>query len=214
MKHDAQNPLNIAVFISGYGSNLQAIIDAVKRDKLPVNIALVFSDRADAHGLQKAKAANLTTKVLTEKEVESKADYDAALIMLLKAHNIELIVLAGFMKILGPGFVNHFENQIINIHPALLPKYIGSNTYERVLEAGDKEHGTTVHIVTEACDAGPIILQESVPVLPEDNIESLRECVQAVEHRIYPQVIGWFAQGKIDVLDGKVVVEGNSAVSA
>lgn len=178
----------IAILISGNGSNLQAIIDAIDAG-LPAKIVVVVSNKADAYGLERAKNAHIPTEVLSHQEYKTREAYDEALKMLLEKYQPKLIVLAGFMRILTPKFVNHFKNRILNIHPSLLPKYPGLHTHTQVLENGDKTHGITVHIVTTELDAGPILGQAEFEVAPEDTEDTLKQKVQKLEHQLYPEVI-------------------------
>lgn len=192
----AQRKLPIVVLISGSGSNLQSIIDAARQD-LPVDIRAVISNKADAYGLSRAREAGIVTEVLDHKEFPDRESYDAALQQLIDGYAPELLVLAGFMRILSDGFVRHYEGRMMNIHPSLLPKYRGLNTHARAIEAGDSEAGCTVHFVTPELDAGPPILQARVPVEPDDSPESLAARVLEQEHRIYPEAIRLFAEGKV-----------------
>lgn len=192
----AQQRLPIVVLISGSGSNLQAIIDAANRD-LPVTIRAVISNRADAYGLVRASKAGIATEVLDHTQFPDRESYDAALQQLIDSHAPQLVVLAGFMRILSDGFVRHYEGRLMNIHPSLLPKYRGLNTHARAIEAGDREAGCTVHFVTPELDAGPTILQARVPILPDDSPETLAARVLEQEHRIYPEAIRRFAEGEI-----------------
>jgi phosphoribosylglycinamide formyltransferase-1 len=199
---------SIAVLISGNGSNLQAIIDAIANQRLPTKISLVLSDRETAFGLERAKKANITTRVVNPQNYASKEEFDLALKTVLDEYHPDLIVLAGFMRILGKPFVQHFNQQVINIHPALLPAYKGLNTHERALASHAKIHGTTVHFVTESLDDGPIIAQSSLIIHPDDTPESLKHRVQQLEHTIYPLVISWFAEKKIAWLADGIYFEG------
>ncbi|MEF3193143.1 MAG: phosphoribosylglycinamide formyltransferase [Halothiobacillaceae bacterium] len=185
----------IVVLISGFGSNLQALIDAERRNELGGGqIVAVISNRADAYGLQRARMAGIPTEVLNHKDFPERADFDAALMARIDAHRPDLVVLAGFMRILTPAFVHHYAGRLINIHPSLLPKYPGMNTHARAIEAGEAEHGATVHFVTEGVDEGPIILQGRVPILPDDTPETLQQRVHAIEHEIYPQAVRMLCQ--------------------
>nr|VFJ63317.1 MAG: formyltetrahydrofolate-dependent phosphoribosylglycinamide formyltransferase [Candidatus Kentron sp. DK] len=178
----------IVVLISGRGSNLQAIIDAAGRD-LPVEIRAVISNQPDAFGLERARRAGIGTAVLSHRSFSSREAFDAALQSAIEKFEPRLVVLAGFMRILTPGFVRHFAGRLINIHPALLPQLPGLDTHERAIAAGLKEHGATVHFVTEEVDAGPIIAQAKVPVLPGDTPDTLAGRVLVEEHRIFPEAI-------------------------
>jgi len=203
-----QNRLPIVVLISGGGTNLQSIIDAVDKDGLPVEIRAVISNRADAYGLQRAARAGIPGEVLDHKEFSDRDSYDRALIDLIDRYSPRLVVLAGFMRILSDRFVRHYEGRMMNIHPSLLPKYRGLNTHQRCLEAGDTDHGATVHFVTPELDAGPIIIQARVPVAPDDSPESLAARVLEQEHRIYPTAISWFAQGRLALENGIARLDG------
>lgn len=185
--------LPIVVLISGSGSNLQAIIDA----DLPIEIRAVISNRADAYGLTRAEAAGIATAVLDHKNFPDRESYDAALQALIDSYTPKLLVLAGFMRILSDGFVRHYEGRMMNIHPSLLPKYRGLDTHARAIEAGDKEAGCSVHFVTPELDAGPVIVQARVPIFKNDTPETLAARVLEQEHRIYPEAIRRFAEGKL-----------------
>ncbi len=185
--------LPIVVLISGSGSNLQAIIDASQHD-LPVDIRAVISNRPDAYGLIRANEAGISTAILENGNYEDRDSYDTALRELIDSYSPQLVVLAGFMRILSDGFVRHYEGRMINIHPSLLPKYRGLHTHERALEAGDKVAGCTVHYVTPELDAGPIILQARVPVMDDDTPATLAARVLEQEHKIYPEAIRLLAE--------------------
>lgn len=201
--------LPIVVLVSGSGSNLQAIIDAAA-EGLPVEIRAVVSNRADAFGLTRAERAGIPSVVLDHQAFATREAYDRELIRLIDSYRPGLVVLAGFMRILTPRFVNHFSDRLLNIHPSLLPRYRGLHTHRRVLEAGDREHGASVHLVTEELDGGPLLLQVSVPVEPGDDEESLAARVLSQEHIIYPMVIGWFAKGRIKVDNGTLQLDGET----
>ncbi len=200
----------IVVLISGRGSNLQSIIDAVGRGELPARIAAVISNEADALGLHRAQQAGIETRVLSHAGFADRNDYDLALRDLVSEFNPDLIVLAGFMRILGAQFVGRFEGRIMNIHPSLLPKYRGLNTHERALADGASNHGASVHFVTTNLDAGPIIVQSKVPIYADDSPEILAERVLQEEHRILPQAIRWFAEGRLSARDGRVLLDGET----
>lgn len=191
------SPLSLAVFLSGNGSNLQAIIDAIDAQTLNARIVVVVSDIPQAYGLQRAQEHQLVTRILEKSAYPNRATYDLALAEIVHQYQVDLIVLAGFMRILSPGFVQQFTGKIINIHPSLLPLYPGLHTHERALENQDKEHGLSIHFVTEALDAGPMIAQARCAVLPEDNPETLKQRVQRMEHLAYPQVLQWFADQRL-----------------
>lgn len=206
---DGTAPLPIAVLISGSGSNLQALIDAQQAGRLAIDIRVVISNRDDALGLTRAEQAGIRTRVLRHREFPTRTAYDAALTLLLGAFDPGLVVLAGFMRILTPEFVAAFHGRMLNIHPSLLPKYPGLHTHRRALEAGDTEHGATVHFVTDELDGGPGVLQARVPVLPDDDAERLAARVLAQEHRIYPLAVHWFATGRLGLgADGRALLDG------
>lgn len=184
---------NIAVFVSGNGSNLQAIIDKVATGQLLVNIAVVISDKAEAYALKRAEEAGIPHCVVTAQKDESRRQYDERLVKALQPYSIDLIVLSGFMRILAVDFVERYAGKIINIHPSLLPAYPGLDTHRRVIEAGEVEHGTTVHYVTPELDAGPVIAQKSLLVDKADDESSLQHRVQALEYDLYWRVIAKIA---------------------
>lgn len=186
--------ISIVALISGRGSNLKAIIDAANP---LVNISAVISNRPDAAGLTYAQQAGITTEVLDHKNFATRLEFDTALQQRIDKYQPQIVVLAGFMRILSSEFVKHYKGRLINIHPSLLPKFKGLNTHKRAIEAGEKEHGATVHFVTEDLDAGPIILQARVPILADDTEESLAARVLQQEHKIYPQAIQLFVEGKL-----------------
>ncbi len=190
---------NVVVLISGSGSNLQALIDSIAHDGNPARIAAVISNRADAYGLERAKQAGIATAVLDHKQFEGREAFDAALVEAIDAFNPQLVVLAGFMRILTPGFVRHYAGRLLNIHPSLLPKYKGLHTHQRALEAGDSEHGCSVHFVSEELDGGPLVVQAVVAVQSNDSPSSLAQRVHEQEHVIYPLAVRWFAEGRLQL---------------
>jgi len=204
---------SIVVLISGSGSNLQAIMDRLATDKLDAKIELVLSNRADAFGLERAAKAGIPTAVIDHKQFESREAFDQAMIEVIDPINPELIVLAGFMRILSKGFVEHYNGRMINIHPALLPAYKGLNTHQRALADGVSHHGASVHYVTPELDSGAVILQGRVPVLTGDDEDALQSRVHKIEHVVYPEVVTWFANGRLDnrgdvaYLDGEPLVQ-------
>jgi phosphoribosylglycinamide formyltransferase-1 len=200
--------LPIVVLISGGGSNLQAIIDAVAAGQLPVAIRAVISNRPAAQGLQRAERAGIPAEVLDHTAYASRADYDAALMARIDHYAPRLVVLAGFMRLLSDDFVNHYQGRLLNIHPSLLPKYKGLQTHQRAVDAGEREHGASVHFVTPELDGGPVILQARVPVKPGDSAEQLAARVLLQEHRIYPEVIRWFAEGRLQLRDQQIWLDG------
>ncbi len=188
---------NVVVLISGSGSNLQALIDSSQASDNPVRIRAVLSNRADAYGLERAKAAGIDTCVLDHKAFAGREAFDAALIEAIDAFEPQLVVLAGFMRILSSDFVRHYAGRLLNIHPSLLPKYKGLHTHQRALEAGDGEHGCSVHFVTEELDGGPLVVQAVIPVQSHDSLDSLAQRVHEQEHLIYPLAVRWFAEGRL-----------------
>ncbi len=187
----------IVVLISGQGSNLQAIIDAIATQDCHATIKAVISNRKDAYGLERASQAGIITRVVAPLPGESRLNYDQRLYDTIKPFQPQLLVLAGFMRILTAEFVAYYPNQMINIHPSLLPKYPGLNTHEQVLENHDPEHGITIHLVTDILDSGPILCQVKLTVHPWDTIESLKIRIHQLEHYAYPKVIDWFASQRI-----------------
>jgi phosphoribosylglycinamide formyltransferase-1 len=205
----ASAKLPLVVLVSGSGSNLQAIIDQATQD-LPVEIRAVISNRQDAYGLERARKAGIETRVLDHKPYPDRESYDQALIQLIDEFQPRAVALAGFMRILSAGFVHHYRGRLFNIHPSLLPKYRGLHTHRKALEAGDKTHGASVHFVTEELDGGPLVLQVRVPVEEGDTEESLGARVLTQEHVIYPQVLRWFAEGRIQMGDDHLVMDGEA----
>lgn len=189
-------PCNVVVLISGSGSNLQALIDSLGDDN-PVRISAVVSNRAEALGLRRAEAAGIATHVVQHKDFADREAFDAALMDIIDVHQPQLVVLAGFMRILTAGFVRHYQGRLLNIHPSLLPKYKGLDTHRRALEAGDLEHGCSVHFVTEELDGGPVAIQASFAIEPDEDIAVLTDRVHAAEHVIYPLAVRWFAEGRL-----------------
>ena len=198
---------NVAVLISGNGSNLQAIIDKFQKDEL-VNVCCVVSNKKDAYGLVRAEKANIDHYFIDNKNFSSREEFEQAIINILNKYEPDLVVLAGFMRILSELFVNKYQNKLINIHPSLLPKYKGLDTHRKVLENQDDYHGVTVHFVDNTLDGGPILAQTRTPVETQD-IKELEEKIHELEHKIYPEVIKDIAQKQIYVLNGKVIKENN-----
>jgi len=196
----------IAVFLSGRGSNFLAIHDAVKKGDINADISLVFSNKKEAPGLLHAKKMDLETLYLNPKEFDSKEDYDNKIIDEIKKREIDLICLAGYMKILTPGFCNEFENHIMNIHPALLPSFPGLHVQKKAIDWGVRYSGATVHFVTADVDMGPIILQAVVPVLQDDTEESLSNRILEQEHKIYPEAVKLYFEGKLLIKGRKVFI--------
>ncbi len=200
-----------AILISGSGTNLQAFIDQVANGKLDLDLCLVFSNNPDAYGLERARKAGIPTACIRHGDFEDRESFDRAVAAVLDEHHPQLIILAGFMRILSPWFVDHYEGKVLNIHPALLPKYPGLNTHQRVLDAGEEWHGSTVHFVTAELDAGPRILQGRLPVDPNESADELQHRVQAIEHQIYPQAAGLVGSGRVKFDAGRSIIDGDVA---
>ena len=210
-----ERPLKrIVMLISGRGSNMEALLAAQARGELPVTVAAVIANRPDAQGLETARACGIKAVCIDHKQHATRDACDAALAASIDVHTPDLVVLAGFMRILTPAFVAHYAGRLMNIHPSLLPAFPGLHTHERALAAGCKVHGATVHFVTPALDHGPIVIQSAVPVLPEDDAAALAARVLATEHVIYPQAVRWFAEGRLSIADGIVRVVPSSDSSA
>ncbi|SFM58746.1 formyltetrahydrofolate-dependent phosphoribosylglycinamide formyltransferase [Ectothiorhodospira mobilis] len=207
----AENALpGIVVLISGSGTNLQALIDATARGEIPGRIRGVISNRPGVAGLERAARAGIPTAVVDHRAFSGREDFDRALMARIDAHDPALVVLAGFMRVLTPGFVQHYTGRLINIHPSLLPDFRGLHTHERALEAGVETHGCSIHFVNGELDGGPVIAQARVPVMADDNPESLAARVQHQEHRLYPRVVRWFCQGRLRLADdGQVHFDEN-----
>lgn len=194
----------IVILISGRGSNMQAIVRAAQNEKWPAEIAAVISNRADAEGCAYAQAQGIPVAVVSHAEFATRASFDAALQERIDAFAPDLLVLAGFMRILTPAFVTHYTGRILNIHPSLLPSFIGLATHRQALNAGVKLHGATVHFVTPELDHGPIVAQAAVPVLPDDTEQTLAARVLQQEHIIYPEAIRWFIEGRLSVFENRI----------
>lgn len=197
----------IVVLISGSGSNLQAIIDAVKAESFEAEIAAVISNKADVKGLERARKESIPTSVIDHREYPERNVFDAHLLKEIQRHQPDLLVLAGFMRILTPDFVKYFEGRMINIHPSLLPKYPGLHTHQRAIDAGDTNHGVTVHFVTAELDSGPNIIQAQVRTYETDTVESLAGRVLEQEHIIYPIAVKWFVEGRLEMRDNKAYLD-------
>ncbi len=199
--------MNIAVLVSGSGTNLQAIIDAVKSGYIPARIALVVSDKRGAFALQRAQKAGIETLILDKKDFATREDFDKEISKNLKKKDIGLVVLAGFMRLLSPAFIKEYRNRIVNVHPALLPAFKGTRGIKDALEYGAKVTGVTVHFVDEELDNGPVILQRAVEVKGDDTEETLLGRVHAQEHKIYPEAIKLFVEGRLKVEGRKVRIK-------
>jgi phosphoribosylglycinamide formyltransferase-1 len=203
---------NIVILISGRGSNMEAIVQACARENWPARVAAVVSNKATASGLQFAAQEGIATAALDHKQFDSREAFDAELMKVIDGFAPDVVVLAGFMRILTEGFVRHYEGRLINIHPSLLPAFPGLHTHERALEAGCKVAGATVHLVTPELDHGPVIAQAVVPVLPDDTPETLAERVLEQEHQIYPRAVRWLVEGALSVSNsGIVTVQGGAS---
>ena len=204
-------PGRIAILISGRGSNMQAFIDACQSGALAANICLVVSNNPQATGLEKAASMGIETTCINHRDFPDRETFDQALVDCLHRHQVDLVILAGFMRILTPVFIAPYQGRLLNIHPSLLPKYPGLDTHQRALDAGDEEAGVTVHFVTPELDGGPPILQARVAVLPDDSAESLAARVIVQEHIIYPLAAAWFLEKRLQLteqgasLDGKLL---------
>jgi phosphoribosylglycinamide formyltransferase-1 len=198
----------IVILISGRGSNMRALIERSRAADAAYSVASVISDRVDAGGLEIARQLGVGARALPRPKGAERADYDSVLAAAIAEHSPALIVLAGFMRILSPSFVERFAGRILNIHPSLLPKYVGLHTHQRALAAGEAEHGVTVHFVTEQLDGGPRVLQARVPIVPGDTEATLSQRVLIQEHIIYPLAVNWFCQGRLRCEGGRAWLDG------
>ncbi|MBT8148382.1 MAG: phosphoribosylglycinamide formyltransferase [Pseudomonadales bacterium] len=198
----------VVVLISGSGSNLQALLDACTRGELKCEVAAVISNRPSAGGLERARATNIPALAVDHTRFDSRESFDRELARVIDLHAPELIILAGFMRILSPVFTTKFAGKLLNIHPSLLPKYPGLNTHQRAIDAGDNYAGATVHFVTGELDGGPAIIQARVPVLPQDTADQLAERVLVQEHLIYPLAAAWFVEGRLALQGNRVYLDG------
>lgn len=196
----------LGVLISGSGTNLQAIIDTIAQGTLDAEIRMVISNRSDAYGLTRAQRHHLPTRVISHKDFSSREAFEAELVTALQAARVELVILAGFLRVLSPFFIRAFPQRIMNIHPSLLPAFPGLHAQRRALESGVRITGATVHFVDEEVDHGPIIIQAAVPVYPDDTEDTLSARIRAQEHRIYPRAIQLFAEGRLEVRANRVIV--------
>ena len=205
---DIDSVTSTIILISGYGTNLQAILDGIINNHLPIRIISVLSDNPQAYGLKRAKNADIPTNIINYHGFKNKSDFHLAMEEYVKKNNPDLVVLAGYMRILSEDFCHQFKGKILNIHPSLLPKFRGLNTYQRVLDSGDEFHGSTVHFVTPELDSGPLILQYRTKIRTTDDPKQLRKRVQLGEYQIYPMAIRWFAEGFLKMIKGKTVLNG------
>ncbi|MBN9422029.1 MAG: phosphoribosylglycinamide formyltransferase [Candidatus Accumulibacter sp. 66-26] len=198
---------SIVILISGRGSNMESLLAAVAAGTLPVRVAAVLSNRPDAAGLQSAAAQGVPTRVVDHKQFADRVAFDAAMSEAIDAFAPDLVVLAGFMRILSEGFVRRYEGRLMNIHPSLLPAFPGLHTHRKALDEGVRVHGCTVHFVTPALDHGPVVVQAAVPVLDDDDEAALAARVLAQEHRVYPQAVRWFAEGRLRLVGQRVLLD-------
>lgn len=204
---DPAEPSRIVVLISGSGSNMQAIAEACAKNDINGDIVAVISNRPDVLGLERAAEFEIPTNVVDHKQYATREEFDAHLIRAIDEYSPDLVVMAGFMRIVTPDFVRRYRGRLLNIHPSLLPKYKGLHTHKRALEAGDDEHGVTVHFVTEDLDGGPNAIQAVVKILDDDNEVSLQKRVQVQEHVIYPIAVKWFVEGRLSMNKGDVYLD-------
>lgn len=200
--------IKFAVLASGSGTNLQALIDAVQEGRIQAELIGVISNVPNAHALQRAKTAGIRQAVIDHKQYHSRDDFEAALIETLQSWQADVIVLAGFMRVLTAHFVNRFSGQLINIHPSLLPAYKGLHTHQRVLAAGERLHGCTVHYVTPQLDSGAAIAQSVFQLSPHETVQSLQAKVHLLEHELYPRIMGWIAAGRVALLGNQAYLDG------
>ena len=201
-------PFRLVVLISGSGSNLQSIIDSCASGEFDARISAVISNKPGVRGLERANAANIAGHCIEHQRYPSRDAFDNALIDQIDSYSPDLVVLAGFMRILTPGFVNHYRGRLLNIHPSLLPKYPGLDTHQRAIDAGDSEAGATVHFVTEELDGGPPIVHARVPVNQGDDAQRLAARVLQQEHKIYPLAVRWMVERRLELVDNKAVLDG------
>ena len=201
-----KSKLRVVVLISGRGSNLRSIIKAMEEQKLPIDITAVISNNENATGLDYAKEHNITTHAIDHKSFSNRLAFDQAMIKIIDQYHPQLVVLAGFMRLLTDEFVNHYLGKLINIHPSLLPAYRGLNTHQRALDDGAKQHGASVHFVTPELDDGPVIAQSQVPVQDNDSADQLAQRVLTVEHVLYPEVIRLFAEHRLEMLENQSIL--------
>jgi phosphoribosylglycinamide formyltransferase-1 len=203
-------PAPVVILISGRGSNLQSILEETRAGRLPIEIRAVISNNSEAEGLRHARAADVPTEVINHRNYAVRAQFDAALMQAIDRHTPGLVILAGFMRILGENFIRHYAGRLINIHPSLLPAFKGLNTHARALAAGAARHGASVHFVTNDLDGGPVIVQASVPVQVGDTADTLGARVLLEEHRILPLAIRWFAEGRLGIRNDQALLDGQT----
>ncbi len=203
--------LSLAVLVSGNGSNLQAIIDAIENNQLNAEIKVVVSNKADAYGLVRAKKHQIKTMVLSHRDFPRRQDYDDQLLSYLRVLELDFIVLAGFMRILGADFVQAFASKILNIHPSLLPTYKGLHTHQRALDNNESEHGVSIHLVTAELDDGPVLIQARFSIDPTDSAADLQRKGHQLEHKMYPQLLQWLSEKKLTI-EAKQILNGNHPI--
>jgi phosphoribosylglycinamide formyltransferase-1 len=201
-------PIPVVILISGRGSNLQAILEETRAARLPIEIRAVISNNSGAEGLRHARTAGVPTEIIDHRAYPERAQFDAALMQAIDRHAPRLVILAGFMRILGDTFIRHYAGRLVNIHPSLLPAFKGLNTHARALAAGSRQHGASVHFVTNDLDGGPVIIQAAVPVHANDTADTLGARVLQEEHRIFPLAIRWCAEGRLSIRNGQVLLDG------
>lgn len=202
------HPLRITVLISGSGSNLQALVDATDSGRLPIEIVHVISNMADAGGLERAKKAGIATSVLPHQAFEERIEFDRALSILIAANQPDLVVLAGFMRIIGEPVLHAFEGRMINLHPSLLPLYKGTRTYQRALDSGDRQHGASIHFVTGELDGGPVLAQAVIPIHSDDSVETLQKRLAPVEHELIVASVELLANHRVECQDSQIMIDG------
>ena len=203
-------PAAVVILISGRGSNLRAILDETHTGRLPIRVSAVISNNPEAEGLRHAHAAGVPTEIIDHRAFSERRLFDTALMQAIDRYTPRLVLLAGFMRILGDSFIHHYAGRLLNIHPSLLPEFKGMNTHARALAAGVRLHGASVHFVTNDLDGGPIIIQASVPVRADDNAATLGARVLAEEHRIFPLAVHWYVTGRLTIRDGRVLLDGET----
>jgi len=204
----------VVILISGSGSNMVTIVDEIRDGKIDADIAAVICNEPEAAGIQKARDRDIPVTVIDHRQFTSRDEFDLGLMRAIEEAEADLVVLAGFMRILTPDFVRRYEGRMLNIHPSLLPKYQGLHTHKRAIEAGDSHHGVTVHFVTEVLDDGPNVIQAVVPVLDGDDVTSLQKRVQLQEHVIYPIAVKWFVEGRLTMQNGKACLDNTPLPSS
>jgi phosphoribosylglycinamide formyltransferase-1 len=201
---------SIIVLLSGTGTNFSAIASAIRAGTLPLDLRAAISDRPAAGGLARARELGIPTVAIPPKDYPDRASHDEALIQAIDLHHPDLVVLAGYMRIFTPPVIAHYADRMLNIHPSLLPAFKGLHTHERALAAGVAEHGCSVHFVTDELDGGPVVAQAPVPVLAGDTPDTLAQRVHAAEHRLYPEVLRWYANGRLEASQGHVTLDGQA----